>query len=112
MYLKELQQVFGTNATFRDGQDRAIDRILQGKRVLVVQKTGWGKSLVYFLATKILRERGEGVTLIISPLLSLTRNQMDSTEKYGIVADCITRVLQPLGKHKALNPLTPKGLRA
>lgn len=89
MYLQDLRQVFGPNANFRDGQDVAIDRVLQKKRVLVVQKTGWGKSLVYFLATKILRERGDGITLIISPLLSLTRNQIDSTEKYGIVADCI-----------------------
>ncbi|MCU4885129.1 RecQ family ATP-dependent DNA helicase [Bacillus cereus] len=89
MYLQDLQQVFGPNATFRDGQDIAIDRIVQKKRILVVQKTGWGKSLVYFLATKILRQRGEGITLIISPLLALTRNQIDSTQKYGIVADCI-----------------------
>lgn len=89
MYLQDLQQVFGPNATFRDGQDIAIDRIVQKKRILVVQKTGWGKSLVYFLATKILRQRGEGVTLIISPLLALTRNQIDSTKKYGIVAECI-----------------------
>lgn len=89
MYSQVLRQVFGPKADFRDGQDVAIERVLQKKRVLVVQKTGWGKSLVYFLATKILRERGDGVTLIISPLLSLTRNQIDSTEKYGIVADCI-----------------------
>ncbi|MFD2657936.1 RecQ family ATP-dependent DNA helicase [Gracilibacillus thailandensis] len=89
MYLQELQKVFGANAAFRDGQDKAINSILNKKRVLVVQKTGWGKSLVYFLATKILRQRREGVTLIISPLLALTRNQIDSTEKYGIVAECI-----------------------
>ncbi len=89
MYLQILRQVFGQKATFRDGQDVAIDCVVQKKRVLVVQKTGWGKSLVYFLATKILRQQGDGVTLIISPLLSLTRNQIDSTEKYGIVANCI-----------------------
>ncbi|WP_227938312.1 RecQ family ATP-dependent DNA helicase [Alkalihalobacillus deserti] len=89
MYLTKLKQVFGPDASFRSGQDQAIDRIIKKKRVLVVQKTGWGKSLVYFLATKILREQGEGVTLIISPLLALTRNQITSTEKYGIVAECI-----------------------
>ncbi|MGG0717003.1 DEAD/DEAH box helicase [Robertmurraya massiliosenegalensis] len=89
MYNQSLQQVFGPHATFRDGQDVAIDRIIQKKRVLVVQKTGWGKSLVYFLATKLLRQRGDGVTLIISPLLALTRNQIESTKKYDIVADCI-----------------------
>jgi ATP-dependent DNA helicase RecQ len=89
MYTKDLKNVFGSEAIFRDGQDVAIDRVLNKKRVLVVQKTGWGKSLVYFLATKILRQRGEGVTLIISPLLALTRNQIDSTKKYNLVADCI-----------------------
>lgn len=89
MYLKELQDVFGSNAAFREGQDIAIEKIMKKKRVLVVQKTGWGKSLVYFLATKLLRNSGEGVTLIISPLLALTRNQIDSTKKYGIVAECI-----------------------
>lgn len=89
MSIDVLQEVFGVNAKFRDGQDNAIEQLLQKKRVLVVQKTGWGKSLVYFLTTKILRERGEGVTLIVSPLLSLTRNQIESTEKYGIVAECI-----------------------
>ncbi|MDQ0205232.1 RecQ family ATP-dependent DNA helicase [Alkalicoccobacillus murimartini] len=89
MYLKELEKVFGHGATYRNGQEKAIDRIVKGERVLVVQKTGWGKSLVYFLATKIIRERGDGVTLIISPLLALTRNQIESTEKYGLNAECI-----------------------
>lgn len=89
MYLKYLQEVFGPFAEFRKGQEEAIDAVVTNRRVLVVQKTGWGKSLVYFLATKILRERGDGVTLIISPLLPLTRNQIESTTKYGIVADSI-----------------------
>ncbi|WP_182199344.1 RecQ family ATP-dependent DNA helicase [Paraliobacillus salinarum] len=89
MYIQSLQEVFGPEATFREGQNEAIKRLLHKKRVLVVQKTGWGKSLVYFLTTKILRDKGEGVTLIISPLLALTRNQIDSTRKYGLVADCI-----------------------
>ncbi|MFD6210221.1 RecQ family ATP-dependent DNA helicase [Peribacillus sp. NPDC060253] len=84
-----LQSVFGKGASFREGQQKAIELIMQKKRVLVVQKTGWGKSLVYFLATKMLREQGDGVTLIISPLLSLTRNQLQSVEKYGLKADCI-----------------------
>lgn len=101
MYLQELQQVFGANATFRDGQDKAINSILNKKRVLVVQKTGWGKSLVYFLATKMLRERGEGVTLIISPLLALTRNQIESTEKYGIVAESINSQINKTKEERA-----------
>jgi ATP-dependent DNA helicase RecQ len=89
MLIQALRQVFGTEATFREGQDTAIASVLQKKRVLVVQKTGWGKSLVYFLATKILRQSGDGITLIISPLLALTRNQIESTSKYGITAECI-----------------------
>lgn len=87
---RQLQTVFGPDAQFRDEyQEMAVRKILHKERVLVVQKTGWGKSLVYFLATKILRQRGEGATIIISPLLSLARNQIDSTRKYGIIAESI-----------------------
>lgn len=89
LYTKELKEVFGPSAAFREGQKEAIDNIVNNKRMVVVQKTGWGKSLIYFLSTKILRQHGKGVTLIISPLLSLTRNQIESTEQYGIIADSI-----------------------
>lgn len=89
MLIDTLREVFGVEAAFREGQELAIERVINKKRVLVVQKTGWGKSLVYFLATKIMRQKGDGVTLIISPLLALTRNQIESTQQYGIVADCI-----------------------
>lgn len=54
------------------------------KRTLVVQKTGWGKSLVYFVCTKILREKGNGITFIISPLLVLMDNQAEAAEKLGL----------------------------
>ena len=57
--------------------------------MLVVQRTGWGKSIVYFLATKILRDSGAGPTLLISPLLSLMRNQILSAERLGIHASTI-----------------------
>ena len=53
-----------------------VYRTNQGQRLLVVQRTGWGKSVVYSLATKILRDQGAGPTLLISPLLSLMRNQI------------------------------------
>jgi ATP-dependent DNA helicase RecQ len=86
---KALISVFGEGATFRDGQKEAVEAILNNKRVLVVQRTGWGKSLVYFLATKLKRAKGEGVTLIISPLLSLMRNQIESVYKYGLTAAVI-----------------------
>ena len=79
-----LKQLFGTNAVFRDGQLEAILSVLDKKRTLVVQKTGWGKSLVYFIATKILRNQGYGPVILISPLLSLIRNQILNAEKLGL----------------------------
>ena len=68
--LLELKRAYGENAEFREGQLEAIQGVLSRKRSLVDQKTGWGKSLVYFLATKIMRKNGDGITLIISPLLA------------------------------------------
>lgn len=79
--LTELKRYYGDDAQFREGQAEAIMGVLQGKRTLVVQKTGWGKSLVYFMATKMLRKRDDGFTLIISPLLALMNNQVDSAQK-------------------------------
>ena len=77
------------DADFRDGQWESIERLLNNKRVLVVQRTGWGKSMVYFLATKLLREQGAGPTLLVSPLLSLMRNQIESAERIGVKATTI-----------------------
>ncbi|MGG1848264.1 RecQ family ATP-dependent DNA helicase [Bacillus wiedmannii] len=86
---KKLAEIFGKDATFHKGQKKAILSVLNQERTLVVQKTGWGKSLVYFLATKILREEGAGVTIIISPLLSLMRNQVESAQRFGLTATSI-----------------------
>jgi len=61
-------------AEFRDGQWEAIEGLINKEQMLVVQRTGWGKSSVYFISTRILRDRGRGPTLIISPLLALMRN--------------------------------------
>lgn len=78
------------NAVFRDGQDEAIRHIVDGRgRLLVVQKTGWGKSSVYFIATKLLRERGLGPAILISPLLALMRNQIAAAERMGVHAATI-----------------------
>lgn len=75
------------NASFREGQEEAIRHIVEGRsRLLVVQKTGWGKSLVYFIATKLLREVGYGPALLISPLLALMRNQIAAAERMGVRA--------------------------
>ncbi|WP_321784450.1 RecQ family ATP-dependent DNA helicase [Burkholderia pyrrocinia] len=89
--LKLLQIGSGrVDATFRDGQEDAIRHIVEGKgRLLVVQKTGWGKSFVYFIATKLLREAGAGPALLISPLLALMRNQIAAAERMGVRAATI-----------------------
>lgn len=77
-------------AEFRDGQWEAIEVLTERRsRLLVVQRTGWGKSLVYFLTTHLLRERGAGPTLLISPLLALMRNQLLAAERLGIRAATI-----------------------
>ena len=76
---------------FREGQEAAIRHIVEGRgRLLVVQKTGWGKSFVYFIATKLLREAGAGPALLISPLLALMRNQVAPAERMGVRAYRIT----------------------
>ncbi|QLG27978.1 RecQ family ATP-dependent DNA helicase [Halorarum halophilum] len=77
-----LERSIGPDAEFRPQQWEAIERLVDRKqRLLIVERTGWGKSTVYFTATKLLRERGAGPTLIISPLLSLMRNQIQDAEK-------------------------------
>lgn len=74
-----------SDATFRDGQEDAIRHIVAGRgRLLVVQKTGWGKSFVYFIATKLLRDAGGGPALLVSPLLALMRNQIAAAERMGV----------------------------
>ena len=78
------------SAEFRVGQEDAIRHVVQGEgRLLVVQKTGWGKSFVYFIATKLLREAGMGPALLVSPLLSLMRNQIAASERMGVTAETI-----------------------
>ena len=75
------------NAYFREGQEEAIRHVVEDRcRLLVVQKTGWGKSFVYFIATKLLREAGAGPALLISPLLALMRNQIAAAERMGVRA--------------------------
>ena len=78
------------HASFRDGQEEAIQQMTDGEhRLLVVQKTGWGKSFVYFISTKILREAGCGPALLVSPLLALMRNQIAAAERMGVRAATI-----------------------
>ena len=79
-----LKEIYGVNASFRDGQYEAIESIFTKKRTLVVERTGWGKSLVYFISTKILRENNNSPTIVISPLLSLMNNQEEAASKLGL----------------------------
>ena len=77
-------------ADFRSGQWEAIDALVNRQgRLLVVQRTGWGKSLVYFISTRILRGRRAGPTIIISPLLALMRNQIEAAQRLGLCAKTI-----------------------
>ena len=71
-------------AEFRPHQLEAIQALVRArKRVLLVQRTGWGKSAVYFIATRLLRDQGAGPTLLVSPLLALMRNQIEAAGTYG-----------------------------
>ena len=75
------------DAVLREDQWAAIEALaVDARRALVVQRTGWGKSAVYFVATKLLREAGAGPTVIVSPLLALMRNQIAAAERAGIRA--------------------------
>ena len=89
--LKALKACLGPDAKPREGQLEAIDSIVNKReRVLVVQKTGWGKSIVYFVATKLLRELGSGPTLVVSPLIALMRNQEIYGKRLGVEVRQIT----------------------
>src|SRR4030088_3652974 len=78
------------DARLREDQWRAIRALaVERRRALVVQRTGWGKSAVYFVATALLRARGAGPTVIVSPLLALMRNQVEAAARAGIHARTI-----------------------
>ncbi|GAA3029112.1 DEAD/DEAH box helicase [Kitasatospora albolonga] len=85
-----LRELAGPAAVLREDQWLAIEAlVVDHRRALVVQRTGWGKSAVYFISTALLRARGAGPTVIVSPLLALMRNQVDSAAKAGIHARTI-----------------------
>jgi ATP-dependent DNA helicase RecQ len=85
-----LRALAGPHAALREDQWQAIEALVADRRrALVVQRTGWGKSAVYFVSTALLRARGSGPTLIVSPLLALMRNQIDSAARAGLHAATI-----------------------
>jgi ATP-dependent DNA helicase RecQ len=78
------------DAVFHEGQLEAIQALVDGhRRALVVQRTGWGKSAVYFISTLLLRRRGAGPTLLVSPLLALMRDQVAAAARAGVRAVAI-----------------------
>ncbi|WP_280879728.1 RecQ family ATP-dependent DNA helicase [Streptomyces pseudovenezuelae] len=88
--LAELVGDPGGSARLREDQWQAVSALVEDRRrALVVQRTGWGKSAVYFVATALLRRRGSGPTVIVSPLLALMRNQVEAAERAGIRARTI-----------------------
>lgn len=89
-----IRELYGANAKFRDGQYEAIEATLKNRRTLVVQKTGWGKSLVYFACTKLLRSQGKGVTMVVSPLLALMANQLDAAKTLGLRCDVLNSTVR------------------
>ncbi|MFF2371496.1 DEAD/DEAH box helicase [Agromyces sp. NPDC058110] len=89
--LGALRELVGRDdAVFHDGQFEAIRALVEGRRrALVVQRTGWGKSAVYFVATLLLRREGAGPTVLVSPLLALMRDQIAAAERAGVRAVAI-----------------------
>ncbi|WP_192596495.1 RecQ family ATP-dependent DNA helicase [Nesterenkonia lutea] len=88
---ERLVALAGSEVDFRPGQFEAISALVQQRRrVLVVQKTGWGKSAVYFLAAHLLRSRGRGVSLIVSPLIALMRDQIAAATRAGVRAQAVS----------------------
>ena len=86
---KVLRHSYGKDAVFRKGQYEAIEAVMKGKRTLVVQRTGWGKSLVYFICSKLLRQKEKGLTMVVSPLIVLMENQRDIAERLNLKCDIL-----------------------
>ena len=88
--LSILHDLTGRDVTFRPGQFEAIEALVERRaRALVVQRTGWGKSAVYFVSALLQRRRGFGPTLVVSPLLALMRDQVAAAERAGVRAAAI-----------------------
>ncbi len=88
------------NAHFREGQWEAVLSLVRDRsRLLLVRRTGWGKSIVYFVATALLREAGSGPTLIVSPLLALMRNQLEAARALGLHAETMNSTNEQEWQH-------------
>lgn len=92
--MKILRQTYGRHAEFRTGQYEAIESVMMRKRTLVVQRTGWGKSLVYFISAKMLRKKKRNITMVVSPLLVLMDNQREMAEKLNLKCDVLNSTVK------------------
>lgn len=89
------------SVAFHEYQYEAIELLVAHRRkMLVVQRTGWGKSAVYFISTSLLRQMGKGPSIIISPLIALMRNQIDSASRLGLRVVTINSSLSPAERKK------------
>lgn len=86
-----LKTLLGEGASFREGQYEAIEATMTRPRTLVVQRTGWGKSLIYFICTRLMREAGRGATIVVSPLLILMKNQLESATRLGLRCEVLNK---------------------
>lgn len=109
--LARLRQALDDSAAeFRDGQWEAIEALVQERqRLLLVERTGWGKSIVYFIATSLLRASGSGPTLIISPLIALMRNQLEAARRLGLRAERIDSSNQQPGEWDRVYEMLDRG---
>ena len=102
-----LRALAGEHARLREDQWTAIRALVADRRrALVVQRTGWGKSAVYFIATALLRARGAGPTVIVSPLLALMRNQVEAAKGAGHPG-----AHHQLGQHRGVGGAVRRGGR-
>ena len=100
---KILKKYYGENAVFREGQYEAIESTYKNPRTLIVQKTGWGKSLVYFISTKLFREENKGFTLVVSPLLVLMENQKEAASKLNIKCTALNSTVSKEDRSTIIN---------
>ncbi len=100
-----LKRIYGDNAAFREGQFEAVEATMNNKRSLVVQKTGWGKSLVYFICCALLKEDNAGATIVVSPLLALMDNQLEAAEMVGIRCSALNSKLNVAERKDILKKL-------
>jgi ATP-dependent DNA helicase RecQ len=111
--LEILRECLGPDATFHEHQWEAIETLAEDRgRILVVERTGWGKSTVYFIATRLLRDQGYGPTIIISPLLALMRNQIESAARHGVSLGTINSQNSPAENREVQRALLENELDA